>query len=65
MTLTVQGKESLETLEKWVRQSFSDIENKNVVLPDLGYPKPYGEKELMKLIKFEPVQDKKKLIMIW
>jgi hypothetical protein len=36
----------LATLEKWVKESFSDIENKDVVLPNLGSPEPYGEKEL-------------------
>jgi insulysin len=65
MTLTVQGKEDVETLEKWVRESFSEIENKNVVLPNFGEPKPYGEKELMKVVKFEPVKDKKKLTLLW
>ena len=58
MTLTVQGKEDMATLEKWVKESFSDIENKDVELPNLGVPEPYGKKELAKIVKFEPVQDK-------
>jgi secreted Zn-dependent insulinase-like peptidase len=38
MKLTISGKHSLEQLEKWAIEKFSSVENKNVVVPDLGKP---------------------------
>ena len=38
MKLTISGKHSLEQLEKWAVEKFSSVENKNVVVPDLGKP---------------------------
>jgi|TARA_B110000285_G_C15121781_1_gene617638 insulysin len=41
MTMTVSGRHDLDQLEAWVKDKFSPIENKEVVLPNLGDPDPY------------------------
>lgn len=38
MKLCISGKHSIEQLEKWAVEMFSPVENKNVVVPDLGKP---------------------------
>ena len=38
MSLTVCSKKKLEDQEKWVLEKFSQVQNKNVVLPDLSTP---------------------------
>lgn len=59
MKLTVSGKHSLEQLEEWAVKYFSEVENKNVVLPDLSQPsKPFSESNLGKIQRYKPVQDK-------
>ena len=42
-------------MEEWVTEKFSTVENKNVVLPDLGSPAPYPRENLGKFVKFVPV----------
>ena len=47
MELVVTGKHTLEQLEKWVVEMFSAVENKEVVVPNLGEPKmPFDESNL-------------------
>ena len=46
MTLVVLSNHSLSNLEAWVKSKFSPIVNKNVVVPDLGDPKPFLKKNL-------------------
>lgn len=47
MKLCVSGKHSIEQLEEWVVKMFSDVVNKDVVVPDLGQPKmPYDQGNL-------------------
>jgi insulysin len=65
MTLVVAGDHSLEELETWVTTKFSLIENKNVVVPDLGVPAPYGPEQLGKIIKYKPVKDKDTILFNW
>jgi secreted Zn-dependent insulinase-like peptidase len=57
MNLTVSSRHDLDMLEDWVVNKFSPIENKGVVLPDLGLPTPYPMENLGKLVKFVPVKD--------
>ena len=50
MTLVVQGNHETDVLEKWVNESFSPIENKDVTLPDLGTPESFLPENLGKFI---------------
>jgi insulysin len=65
MTMTVSGRHDVDQLEKWVTEKFSPIENKEVVLPDLGQPTPYPAENLGKLVKLVPVKDKDILTLFW
>ena len=55
----------MEKLETWVSEKFSPVENKNVVLPDLGDPLPFPKESLGRLAKFVPIQDKDVLTLYW
>jgi len=66
MKLTVSGKHSMEQLEEWAVKMFSDVENKNVVVPDLSKPRmPYDKDNLGVIQRMNPVLDKDKLIITW
>jgi len=66
MKLVVSSKHPIELLEKWVREKFSDIENKNIVLPDLSLPvAPYTKENLGQFIKFVPIESKSTLTVVW
>lgn len=65
MTLAVSGRHEIDQMEEWVTEKFSAVENKDVVLPDLGSPPPYTRENLGKLVKFVPVKDKDIITMIW
>ena len=65
MNLTVSGKHDLSMLEDWVVEKFSPIQNKEVVLPDLGVPNPYPNENLGKLVKFVPVKDRDQITIFW
>lgn len=39
MKLVVIGNDSLEQLEAWVTEKFSLVDNKNLTLPSLSYPR--------------------------
>jgi len=41
MNLTISSRHEIERLEDWVVSKFSEVQNKDVVLPDLGDPIPY------------------------
>lgn len=43
MKLVASSKNDIETMEKWVVELFSPIENKNVVIPALNVPKSFDE----------------------
>lgn len=56
MKLTVSGKHSLEQLEEWAVKYFSEVQNKNVVVPDLSKPeKPFSAGNLGKIQRYKPV----------
>jgi secreted Zn-dependent insulinase-like peptidase len=65
MTMTISSRHDLDQLEEWVKDKFSPIENKEVVLPNLGDPDPYPENNLGKLVKLVPVKDKDILTLFW
>ena len=65
MTLTVSGNQDLDTLEGWVREKFTPIENKNVQRPDLGDPEPYRPQDLGKFVKYVPITDDDQLVLMW
>lgn len=65
MTLVISSRHSLETLEKLVRNLFSAVVNKSVVLPALGDPTPYKRDTLGNLIKFVPIHDNDILTIKW
>jgi insulysin len=58
MRLAISGRHDIETMEKWVNEMFSGIENKDVSVPDLGSPKPYLPENLGSLTRFVPIRDK-------
>ncbi|XP_037720815.1 insulin-degrading enzyme isoform X2 [Drosophila subpulchrella] len=56
MCLAVIGKESLDELEGMVLEKFSEIENKNVAVPD--WPRhPYAEERYGQKVKIVPIKD--------
>ncbi|ODQ63961.1 hypothetical protein NADFUDRAFT_28003 [Nadsonia fulvescens var. elongata DSM 6958] len=60
MKLVVLGRESLDTLEKWVVSMFSDVKNLNKPKPSYEAI-PFTSKELKKFVKAKPVMDVKTL----
>ena len=48
---------SLEDLEEWVKEYFTEIENKDVEVPYLGDPMPFGSQNLGKIVRYVPVKD--------
>lgn len=46
MKLVLTGKHDIEQMEKWAHERFSSIVNKDVVIPELGDPAPYDDKNL-------------------
>jgi insulysin len=66
MKLCVTGRHDIERLEEWARGLFSQVEDKNVVVPDLGQPAPaYDSTNLSHLYRFVPVKDKDVLSFVW
>lgn len=58
MNLVLYGKHSIEKLEQWAVTLFSDVIDKNVVVPDLSQPVvPFDRTNLGKTIRFRPVKD--------
>lgn len=43
MTLTISSRHPIEDLENWVKSKFSSVENKQVIVPNLGEPAPFPE----------------------
>ncbi|XP_071954430.1 nardilysin-like [Antedon mediterranea] len=66
MTLAVQSPESLDTLEEWVRESFSDIPSNGLPKPSYSiYPDPFVPEKFHKLYKIIPVKDVNQLEITW
>jgi insulysin len=65
MKLCVLGRAPIEKLEEMARGLFSQVENKNVDVPDLSQPPAYDSKNLGQLFRFVPVKDKEILSFVW
>ena len=65
MTLSVYSRHEIELLEKWVTEKFSPVENKEVVVPDLGNPAPFPKENLGQFVRFVPVKDVDQLSLYW
>lgn len=65
MTLAVTSKHTLDAMQEWVTTKFSEVINKDVVLPDLCSPHPFPEENRCKLVRFVPIKDEKAMTFIW
>ncbi len=61
MNLVVYSDETLETLEEWVKESFSAVTNENKVKKH--FPSPYTKDEMSKIFYMVPVKDEDYLII--
>jgi insulysin len=61
--LVVLGRESLDTLEQWVSELFSDIENKNLAQNRWDGVQPFTEKDLCTQVFVKPVMDTRSMDM--
>ncbi|CAG9319174.1 unnamed protein product [Blepharisma stoltei] len=64
MGIVLYGKENIQTLENWVRQSFTAVVDKNLV-PEVDMRMPYDETVSGILVKVVPVQDVKHIRFFW
>ncbi|XP_033967327.1 nardilysin-like [Pseudochaenichthys georgianus] len=66
MTLAVQSKETLDTLEKWVREIFSKVPNNALSKPDFSdMPDPFDTAAFNKLYRVVPVRKVHALNITW
>ncbi|KAJ5318143.1 hypothetical protein PENANT_c043G01376 [Penicillium antarcticum] len=61
--LVVLGRESLDTLEEWVAELFSDIENKNLAQNRWDDVQPFTEKDMCTQVFAKPVMDTRSMDM--
>uniref|UniRef100_A0A7N8XCR9 Nardilysin b (N-arginine dibasic convertase) n=1 Tax=Mastacembelus armatus TaxID=205130 RepID=A0A7N8XCR9_9TELE len=66
MTLTVQSKESLDTLEQWVREIFIKVPNNGEPRPDFSHlQQPFDTPAFNKLYRVVPVRKVHALTISW
>uniref|UniRef100_A0A7M4E919 Nardilysin-like n=1 Tax=Crocodylus porosus TaxID=8502 RepID=A0A7M4E919_CROPO len=66
MNLVVQSKETLDTLEKWVMEIFSQIPNNGLPKPSFGHlTQPFDTPEFHKLYRVVPVRKVHSLNIAW
>ncbi|KAI1891903.1 hypothetical protein AGOR_G00148510 [Albula goreensis] len=66
MTLTVQSKETLDTLEEWVREIFSKVPNNGLLQPDFSHLlDPFDTPAFNKLYRVIPVRKVHALTITW
>nr|XP_033772591.1 nardilysin [Geotrypetes seraphini] len=66
MTVAVQSKESLDTLEEWVREIFSQIPNNGLLQPNFSHlTEPFDTPGFNKLYKVVPVRKVHALTISW
>lgn len=66
MTLAIQARLPLKTLEKWVIQFFSDIPNNSLLPDNFKQPNmPFQEEKFCKLYTIEPVKDITHVELTW
>ncbi|KAF9246784.1 hypothetical protein DTO027I6_5298 [Penicillium roqueforti] len=61
--LVVLGRESLDTLEQWVSELFSDVENKNLAKNRWDGVQPFTEKDMCTQVFVKPVMDTRSMDM--
>jgi insulysin len=61
--LVVLGRESLDTLEQWVSELFSDVENKNLAQNRWDDVQPFTEKDMCTQVFVKPVMDTRSMDM--
>lgn len=62
MKLVVYGSQSLDTLQQWVEEKFSPIENKSLSYPQFPSD-PYGPEALGSFVEIVPVKDMKSALL--
>jgi insulysin len=65
MRLTVIGNHDMETLEELANKLFSQVPNKDVVVPSFAEPISYDARNLGQLLTYVPVKDKDILSFTW
>ncbi|KAM9129829.1 nardilysin-like [Pangshura tecta] len=66
MNLVVQSKETLDTLEKWVKEIFSQIPNNGLPKPNFGHlTQPFDTPEFYKLYRVVPIRNVHSLSIAW
>ena len=65
MNLVVYSNKQLDELEKQVRDLFTSVENKNVVVPSFADPPLYPDENLGYLFKVKPIKNKNTLVFHW
>ena len=65
MRLCMTGRHDIEKMEELARNLFSQVEDKEVVVPDLNTPVAYDSKNLAHIHRFIPVKDKDILSFVW
>eukprot|EP00057_Strongylocentrotus_purpuratus_P032639 XP_788330.4 PREDICTED: nardilysin [Strongylocentrotus purpuratus] len=66
MTLVVQSRDSLDDLELWVREAFSNVQNNSLERPSFtSCGQPFQHEKFHKLYKVVPVQDQHTLDLTW
>ncbi|XP_074858420.1 nardilysin-like [Carettochelys insculpta] len=66
MNLVVQSKETLDTLEKWVKEIFSQIPNNGLPKPNFGHlTDPFDTPEFYRLYRVVPVRSVHSLSIAW
>lgn len=61
--LVVLGRESLDTLERWVGELFSDVENKDLPQNRWDHVQPFGEADMCTQVFAKPVMESRSMDM--
>jgi insulysin len=65
MNLVIVGRHSLEDLEKLAIDNFSEVANKNVILPDFSKEVVYDDQSMGHVFKIVPNKNIKRLKILW
>ena len=65
MCLCVLNNSPIDDLETQVRELFSQIENKEVELPDISIVPPFNDNNTHKMVELESIEDKDIITLIW
>lgn len=66
MTLTIQSQETLNTLQSWVEESFSNVPNNHMEIEKFSHlHEPFATERFNKLYKITPVQNVFQIDLNW